>query len=438
MSITASVWAGLITGLVLLVFVIPALARRIATDEDEPRMYRIVLWGGAIKLAAGPAYIFVIDHFYGGVADTVGYFGYGGRLADQMRHGDFTLNAGKFIGDGSTRISVAFAELFLGNSELATFFFFSFLAFVGTICFYRAFRLAVPEGDGVRYAKLLFFFPSVLFWTAAPGKDSITLLGLGLAAYGGALLFNRRLRGFFWLGAGGFLMGMIRPNVALIALLALALPYPLGKVRRSSMTPVVTWVGAAILVTGGVVLTGITMRHFGMHHLSRQSLQKVLNQNALNTGTAARNQIGDFNSSTQASTSLSISAVPKDFYYTIVRPLPIQAHGVTQIGSSLENVFLLWLLVSSRRRLWYGLRSMRRKPYVLASLLFVLVWIVLFASIGNLGILARERTQLIPWLLALTCLTGLPETNPFALAKGTPVSVPSDIALRLGSSSSEA
>jgi len=35
---------------------------------------------------------------------------------------------------------------------------------------------------------------------------------------------------------------------------------------------------------------------------------------------------------------------------------------------------------------------------------FSLVWIVLFASIGNLGILARERTQLIPWLLVLVCL----------------------------------
>lgn len=402
MNVSEGTWIGLLTALVLFLLVTPLIARHLVRSSGDPAMFRITMWGSGIKLAAAPAFLWVIAHFYGGIADSNGYFDQGARLAAQMRHGDFTLYAGKFIGDGATRISAGFVELAVGPHKLPTWFIFSFGAFVAEVMFYKAFELAVPGGGRRRYAKLLFFFPSMVFWTAAPSKDCVTVLGLGLAAYGGAVLYDRRLRGFLWLGAGGALMTIIRPNVALIALLALALPYPLGRVpARSVLTPVAAWVGGAIFIVGGVVLAGITAHHFDIHSLSRASVEKVLKQNAYNTGTAAKNQLGAFNSSGATSTSLSISAIPKDFYYVVMRPLPIHAHGFTQLASSLENVYLLGLLVTSWRRLGEVARTCLRRPYLLAALIFSLVWIVLFASIGNLGILARERTQLIPFLLVL-------------------------------------
>jgi len=404
-TVTEGTWVALLTGLVLLLFVAPVVARHVAKVGDDPSLVRITMWAAGVKLAAAALYLFVIYHFYGGIADTIGNFGHGAVLAAQMRHGDFTLYTPHFVGDGAAWIVTAFVELVVGDHQLAAGLVFSFGAFLGQVCFYKAFRLALPDGDHRRYAKLVLFWPSMVFWTAAPSKDSITILGLGLAAYGGAVLYDRRLRGFLWFAAGGALMTIVRPNVALIALLALALPYPLGRVRpRSVLTPVAAWVGGVALVVGGVVLAGITAHHFDLHSLSRSSVERVLKQNAKNTGTAARNQIGQFNSSDSASTSLSLSAVPRDFYDVVVRPLPIRAHGLTQLAASLENVFLLGLLVTSWRRLVTAARVCLRRPYVLAAIVFSLVWIVLFASIGNLGILARERTQLIPWLLVLVCL----------------------------------
>lgn len=404
MTVTEGTWVTLLTGLVLLVLVAPLVARHVAKVGDDPGLVRITMWAAAVKLAAAPLYLFVIYHFYGGIADTIGYFGHGTRLAAQMRHGNFTLYTPHFVGDGAAWIAAAFVELVVGTHQLAAGLVFSFAGFLGQVCFYKAFRLALPGADHRRYAKLVLFWPSMVFWTAAPSKDTITILGLGLAAYGGAVLYDRRLRGFLWLGVGGALMTIVRPNVALIALLALALPYPLGRVRpRSVLTPVAAWVGGAILVVGGVVLAGITAHHFDLHNLSRASVERVLKLNAKNTGVAARYQTG-FNSSESASTSLSVSAVPRDFYDVVIRPLPFRAHGLTQLAASLENVFLLGLLVTSWRRLATAARTCLRRPYVLAAIVFSLVWIVLFASIGNLGILARERTQLVPWLLVLVCL----------------------------------
>jgi hypothetical protein len=59
------------------------------------------------------------------------------------------------------------------------------------------------------------------------------------------------------------------------------------------------------------------------------------------------------------------------------------------------------LLIVSWRRLASAFTAMRRHPYLLLVALYSLVWIILFASLGNLGILVRERTSLLPLLLVL-------------------------------------
>jgi hypothetical protein len=150
-----------------------------------------------------------------------------------------------------------------------------------------------------------------------------------------------------------------------------------------------------------VVLAKVTAHFFGLSNLDASSIKHVLNENARNTGVAAQGQIGQFSSSTTASTSLSLAALPKDAYDVLIRPLPYKAHGLTQLAGSLENLFIVTLFLVSWRRVLSALRAIRRRPYLLTASLYSLVWIVLFASIGNLGILARERTSLFPLLLVL-------------------------------------
>ena len=402
MSIPDTAWIGIIIGLILFLVGVPPIARVVARLDGDPGMFRMVLWAGALKLACAPLLIYVVDHFYGGISDAYSYSRVGGQLAAQIRQGDFAFHLGRLVGDGATSLITGFIFVVIDSNILGGFFVFAFLSFVSLVLFYRAFRIALPNGDHRRYAWLVLFFPSLLFWTSEIGKDSLISLGLGLGALGGAKVLMRARGGYPLLAAGLALTALVRPHVALMLFAGLAIAYPFSKAKQlSPLTPIVKVAQFLVLVAGGLLLARVTAHFLGLHSLSASSIEHVLQQNAYNSGSAARNQVGQFGSSEAASTSLSPLALPKDFYYTVMRPLPFQAHGLTQLASSAENSLIILLIAVSFRRLASALRSMRRHPYLLASLIYSLLWVLLFASIGNLGILARERTSLLPFLFVL-------------------------------------
>jgi len=398
-NIPSATWIGLIVGLFLLVFVVPAIARSVARVDQDARTFRLVMASGALKLAAAPVWIYVNDHYYSGIADANGYSRVGAQVAAQIRNGDFSFHVGRVIGDGATSIITGIIYTVIDSNVLGGFFVFAFLGFVSLVLFYRAFRVALPDGDHRRYAKLVFFFPSLLFWTSAIGKDALISLGLGLGALGAARILARARGGFVLLGIGLALTALIRPHVALMLFAALAVAYLVSKSKTASpLTPLAKLLGAVVLVVGGLILAKLTAHFFGLQSLSVASIQHVLNQNASNTGGLNSRQYGSI---VATSVSLSPTSIPKDIYYVLIRPLPFQAHGLTQLASSLENTFLVALLIVSWRRLASAFTAMRRHPYLLLVALYSLVWIILFASIGNLWILVRERTSLLPLLLVL-------------------------------------
>ena len=405
MNVTTDTWVGIIIGLVLLVFAVPAVARRAARADGDPWIFRVMVASGVLKLAAAPLYIYVFDHFYGGFADAYTYSHAGRQVAAQLRQGDLSLHVGKVVGDGATSIVTGIIYTIIGSHTLGGFFVFAFLSFCSLVMFYRAFRIALPDGDNRRYAKLLFFLPSLLFWTSAIGKDALISLGLGIASLGAARIISRTRGGFVVLAIGLAFTSLIRPHVALMFFVALAVAYSIGRSRRSSrLGPIGRLLGAVILLVGGLFLARVTAHFLGVSSLNASSVQHALQTNADNTGTAAQTQVGEFGSSTATSVSLSPAAIPKDIYYVLMRPLPNQAHGPAQLASSLESLFLAGLFVVSWRRLAAAFKGIRRQPYVLMAGLYSLVWVVLFASIGNLGILARERTTVLPLLIVLISL----------------------------------
>jgi hypothetical protein len=420
-SISVADWGGLVVGLLLAVFGVPVVARAVARADGNPKMFRLVALAGVLKLAAAPVWIFVVDRFYGGVADANTYSRFGRQVAHGILVGDFHFALGKDIGNASTSFITGVVYLFTGSSFLGGCFVFAFFSFVSLACFYRAFRVAVPVGDARRYALLVFFLPSLLFWTSAIGKDALISLGLGMAALGGAHVLARHWSGFVLLALGLTLVGFVRPHVGLILFAGLAFAYPFSKARRpSALAPITKVLTMLVLVVGGLFLAKVTAHFFGLHSLSTSSVERVLRANAKNTGLAAHAAGGGaFASSEQTSTSLSPLAIPKDIYYILIRPLPFKAHGLTQLAQSAENTFVVGLALVSWRRVVAGFRAMFRYPYILAATLYSVVWIVLFASIGNLGLLAREKTSLLPLLLVLLCWRD-PRKEPAAEPAGEP------------------
>ena len=112
----------------------------------------------------------------------------------------------------------------VGVNQLATFLVFSWLSWLGTILFYRAFTLTFPGTfrGHKRYAYLVFFLPSTIFWTADVSKEAIMTVSLGLVAFGCAKVLVRAPGGFRLVTLGALAGVLIRPNELLIVLAGFA------------------------------------------------------------------------------------------------------------------------------------------------------------------------------------------------------------------------
>ena len=83
------------------------------------------------------------------------------------------------------------------------------------------------------------------------------------------------------------------------------------------------------------------------------------------------------------------------------RPFPWEAHNAQALASALEGAFLGGLFVLSRRRLYGVPAALRASPYVVFAVVYAVLFAVAFSSFSNLGILARERVQMLPFLVVL-------------------------------------
>ena len=91
------------------------------------------------------------------------------------------------------------------------------------------------------------------------------------------------------------------------------------------------------------------------------------------------------------------------FPSVLFRPYLWETHNLAALISSLEGAFLLVLLLWH----WRSLRATLQLPlnaYAGFLLAYVVLLTLILNSLGNLGLLARQRTMLIPFLLMLACL----------------------------------
>src|SRR5262249_37836804 len=127
---------------------------------------------------------FIIQAVYHGVADANGYYGAGKVLAPMFRSLEFPSLRAPYFGTPFVNWTTGIRFAAIGTSMLGGFVLPSALAFVGGWYFYKAFRVAFPEGDARLFAWVVFFLPSMWYWPSSLGKDSLVVMFLGLAAYG--------------------------------------------------------------------------------------------------------------------------------------------------------------------------------------------------------------------------------------------------------------
>jgi hypothetical protein len=245
------VWGAFVVPLLLFGLTAPALLA--GERRRGSGMGNLFVLGLALTFVASYVYYLITFHYYPG-GDAGGYHDVGSSIAEDFWAGRLGVVDLVPTGRGTEFIEQATGavEVVVGRSLLAAQMVFAWLKFLGVLLFINAARRGVPGLLDRRYATLMLFMPSVLYWPSALGKDAWMLFMLGLASYGASLVFERRLHGWALAAFGIYGCLLVRPHLALILAGALAVAYVTSTRpgHRSSLGPVARVLGAGVLVVG--------------------------------------------------------------------------------------------------------------------------------------------------------------------------------------------
>jgi hypothetical protein len=419
-------WGALVLAPVLIVVSLPLLSA-IARRDGTPGIFTLLVVVLVLKLVAAGARYWMAFIYYGG-SDAAQYHAAGIELSELYRQGIFTTNGRELSNTAFLEVVTGAVYTVTGPTLLGGFVLFSWLSFWGLVMLWRAFRVGVPHGAGRRYAWLVLFLPSMLFWPSAMGKEAFMSLALGASALGAARLFAARGQWLLPLAAGMAGTTLMRPHFTALVFCALFAGYLFRTpARRTPLTPVIKVGGIAVLVVVGLLVAREAAEFLGVD-ASAEGVDQAL------SSTAQRTSIGG--SSFEAEPVEGPLDLPRAFMTVAFRPFPWEASSLQAGLQAIESAFILALFVWSWPRVRTVGRHLRTHPYITFCLVYALLFVYAYSTFGNFGLLARQRVLLYPFLLVLVCLPATRIRGPLGRASGSvthprAVTVPSTVPGRL-------
>lgn len=387
---------GLLVAAVIIPLTLPTLKRE-ALRQGGRRVLVLLVAALLLKVIGALVRHYAAFDLYQGSADAAGYHGNGVHIMESFRAGNFDPGLESLTDTDFIRFLTGVIYTIIGPSSYGGFLIYAWLSFWGMFLFYRAFCIAVPDGRTRTYGRLLFFFPSMLFWPSSIGKEAWMVFALGIAAFGAArVLSGSALRGLPIAGCGLWLGTLIRPHVPGMLGAALLIAFAIGRRynRFRPIRPTVKIATIGILAAAALLLVTRT-----------EGFLKASDILTLDGLTATLEKTSERSAQGGSEFDPPIVKTPVDFplaFGTVVyRPFVTEANNQMALLSAIEGV---WLLLFSIKRLpWMlaALKSIRRQPYVALAAGYTILFVVAFSSMPNFGLLARQRAQLFPFFFVL-------------------------------------
>lgn len=295
-------------------------------------------------------------------------------------NGEFMLSVG-------TGAVVSIATLFvtgLNLSFLGACLLFNIFGSIGLLAFDASLRVATADKSRLMrlFATLVVFLPSVSFWTAALGKDSLAFMAAGLVLWSAMNMRRRTLI----MACGIGIMLLVRPHIAGVMVIALT-----GSVVIQGKIPFPQRVmlgGVALAATAAMVPFALNYAGVGEDAGAEDLMSYVEQRQSVNT---------------QGGSSIDIASMslPLQLYSYLFRPMPFEATSVFALAASLDNVVLLFLFVAG------GMKILKRGKHTVGSnraflwLYSLLTWVILAMTTANLGISVRQKWMFAPMLIFL-------------------------------------
>jgi hypothetical protein len=375
---------------VFLLITLP-IANRAGREERQFDLANLMLLSMALSFIA--AYFRFLN-----AVDASVYHAVGRDLADSFRSFNFTPALGRgFIGTGSLRYLTGLVEVVTFKHEFATFLVFAFISFWGRYLLYRAFVIGFPEGDRYRYAKLVLLWPSMIFWPSSSGTEAVMITFLGVASLGAARLFTHQRGGLTVLALGLVGCGLVRPHVGLLLVAAVLVAYVFRRETHGSTLRIAAKVvGIIVLIVAAGLAAIQTTEFLELENLGSGSVDQAFEETQAQT---AQGGSGFAAARVRTPVDYPVAAVT-----VLLRPLPFEAHNAESLATGLESTVLLFLIATAIPRLRRLPGILRQHAYVVFASAFTAVFIYAFSVVGNFGILARQRTQVLPFVFVLLSL----------------------------------
>lgn len=393
---------GLILGPFFALLFVPVFVQ---LRKNEPRwdLGGILFAAFSTKLVTTYARYWMVEELYGGAGDSADYNFWGRLLASDYRALDFssTDGAGPIPGTGYLRMLTGIVYSIFGADFFGGYIVFSMLSFLGCWAFLKAFRIALPDVDPRRYAVLVLFWPTLLFWPAAIGKDAWMVFSLGIASLGASALYARRLWGLPVLALGITAAAMPRPHIAIVVLAAAGAGLFMASVfgaraggRKVGIGTKV--VGVGFLLVAASILAPQVSKFLQIDDVDGSGFSASLEE--------VNDRTSQGGSEYDAPEIRSPLDYPWAFVTVLFRPFPYEVASAATAVSALEGLLLLGLVVWSAPRLVRLPIALMRNAYIAYAASFAFMFGYVFSFVANFGILARQRAQMLPFFLVLLAL----------------------------------
>ncbi|RIK55091.1 MAG: hypothetical protein DCC57_05865 [Chloroflexi bacterium] len=350
------------------------------------------------KLIGSTVRYWILTDVYNSEGDALTYFGQGQVLAGYYRDLDFSVWTWYVHGGAGTTAMIKLVGLLyalLPANLPGSFFLYATLALAGAVFFYRATLISSADESYQTYRWFIFFLPSILFWPASLGKDAWIFFCSGVATYGWVLYARKQhIGGLFWAGLGLFLVNFIRPHTAAFLALAMAFSFLMTVTHRARSLAV--WVvGGAVVAILVVVLVRSGAGFLRLENLSVEAVEEFYaEQQERTTGGG---------SSYETVNVFTPNGLAMGLVSALVRPFPWEAHNAQALIAALETMVWLGFCWLQRRAFFRNLRAIRSDPAVSYALAYSLIMLLALTSLGNFGLIARQRVVVLPfwWMLFL-------------------------------------
>jgi hypothetical protein len=409
-----AIFEGLLISAVVLV-VVSFVGKAIATKEDRDWLPTWLMWAAAAKLIGGFGRYWMVTVLYQ-TGDSYSYHMWGSIFAQVWRGMQVPVSSSGQPGTAFTEVVTGFIYAPYTPTMLGGFIIYASIAFFGLLLFFLAGRHWLKGYQLKMYALATFFAPSLIFWPSSIGKDALMVFFLGLASYGASRLLKfYQFSSLLLIAPGLYLASEIRSHVAAVLGIAIALAALLGKAPKKYEGSAKRWVmilvclaGAAFSLATFSSTFGVTVDGGGGTTDPEQFLSDVSDQTATGGSEVSGGAVG------------SPAQLPGAIIKVLFRPLIYEAGNAQALLSALEGTALLAITIWNFPAMWRNKRRLREKPYLLMAFFYTGGFIIGFSAILNLGLLARQRVQVLPLFFILIAGLAWDETKKGRRKKAEP------------------